>query len=141
MSENPGRPVLTALACLIAALALVACGGDSGNDDSGTTVGTGAGSTSGGATGGTSTAGAPTTSTGTTPNVSEDAITALFFDTIHKTVLKKGLSESAAQCIETKLRNSITPAELDQIKAGERPASLRAKATAAGAACGAKLGG
>jgi hypothetical protein len=84
------------------------------------------------------------TSGGSGPDTSPaggDAATELFFSTVHKTVVKQGLSEEAAQCIEEDLRGSITPEEIAQIKSGQRPESLRAKATAAGTKCGAKFGG
>jgi hypothetical protein len=88
---------------------------------------------------GSTTTGAETTATGTTAAGSDPAAD-LFFKTVHATVIKKGLSEKVAQCIEDKLRGTITPEEIDQIKAGTRPPSLRKKATAAGTECGAKFG-
>jgi hypothetical protein len=86
----------------------------------------------------TTASGAPTgtapTGTATTAN-GEDALTALFFTTIREQVKKKGLSDAVADCIVAKMRASITPQELEQIKAGKRPASLSQKASAAGSQC------
>ncbi|MGZ5308083.1 MAG: hypothetical protein ACXWDP_02715 [Solirubrobacterales bacterium] len=89
---------------------------------------------------------APTPSNGDntvtdTSGSTSDPTAELFFKTVHQTVLKKGLSEDAAQCIEDKLRGSITTEEIDQIKSGQKPESLRAKATEAGTECGQKFGG
>jgi hypothetical protein len=87
------------------------------------------------------TTGTTGTTTGATGTTATDPAAELFFKTVHTTVIKKGLSEQVAQCIEENLRGTITPEEIDQIKAGKRPPSLRTKATQAGAQCGAKFGG
>ncbi|MGZ5313788.1 MAG: hypothetical protein ACXWEA_06240 [Solirubrobacterales bacterium] len=140
MPQTPRRLAL-ASTCLIAALGLIACGG--GGDDEGTTSTTGLGSGASTATSATDTAATGTNgATGaSTTAATDDAVSEVFFSTIHKTVLNKGLSEQAAQCIEDKLRDSITTEEIDQIKSGQKPESLRAKATEAGSECGQKFGG
>lgn len=68
--------------------------------------------------------------------VEADALTDLFFQTVREQVIKEGLSEKVAACIEQELRAEITQEELDQIETGGRPASVGAKATAAGHKCG-----
>jgi hypothetical protein len=139
MSQTTRRLAL-ASTCLIAALGLIACGGGGdGGSTSTTGLGTGSSTTSTTDTGAADTTDTSATSTSTV--AAGDAVSELFFSTIHKTVLKKGLSEEAAQCIEDKLRESITPEEINEIKSGQRPASLRSKATEAGTECGAKFGG
>jgi hypothetical protein len=82
-----------------------------------------------------------TTGTGTTTTpTTGDPAAELFFRTVHQTVIKKGLSEKIAQCIEDNLRGTITPEEISKIESGQRPPTLHKKATKAGAACGAKFG-
>jgi hypothetical protein len=78
-----------------------------------------------------------TTATGptTTGATSGDPLTELFFSTIRTEVKKKGLSDTVATCIVDKLRTTITPQEIAQIKAGQRPPSLSAKSRTAGQQC------
>jgi ABC-type oligopeptide transport system substrate-binding subunit len=131
MSRPTSRIALLSLVCLLGAFGLVACGSsDKKTDSSGSTTASTSSDTTSTDTG--------TTSTGASTSANSDALTELFFKTVHDQVTKQGLSPAVADCIETQLRASVTPAELDQIKTGKRPASLRQKATAAGASCAQK---
>ncbi len=95
-------------------------------------------STTGPSSTGTSTdTGATGTGTGTSTS-SGDALTELFFATIQKEVTNKGLSPEVADCIVNKLRQTITPQEIEQIKAGQRPGTLSEKFRTAREQCAQK---
>lgn len=131
MSRPTSRFLILPVICLLAAFGLVACGSDNNNDKSSsdTSSTSSTASVSSGDTASTDTGG--TSSTGT----SGDALTELFFTTVREQIVKQGLSPEVASCVEQKLRASVTPEELDQLKTGQQPPTLRQKATDAGASC------
>jgi len=91
-------------------------------------------STTGSSSTGTGTDATGATGTGTS-TTSGDALTELFFSTIRQEVTSKGLSNEIADCIVNKLRQTITPQEIEQIKSGQRPGTLAAKSRTAGQQC------
>ncbi len=129
MSRPTSRFLILPIVCLLAAFGLVACGSDSNSDSS---------SSSSSDTSSTASVSSDTssTSTGTTSTAgSGDALTELFFTTVREQIQKQGLSPEVASCVETQLRSTITQEELDQLKSGTQPPTLRQKATDAGASC------
>jgi hypothetical protein len=134
MSRPTARALFLPAICLLAAFGLVACGGDSNNDSSSSAT-TSSSDTS-------STASVPSGATASTPagataptTTSTDALAELFFQTVRQQIEKQGLSPEVASCVEQQLRQTITPAEIDQLKTGKQPPALRQKATDAGAKC------
>jgi hypothetical protein len=74
--------------------------------------------------------------TGTTPSSTGDPVVDLFFATIRSQLKKQGQSDQAADCIVNKLHTVITPKDLDELKAGKKPADLSAKVRQVGTECG-----
>lgn len=131
MSRPTVRALILPVICLLAAFGLVACGSDNNDNSSSTSSGdtSSTASVSSDATASTATGGTASTAT------SSDALTELFFQTVRQQIEAQGLSPEVASCVEQQLRQTITPAEIDQLKTGQQPPALRQKATDAGAKC------
>jgi hypothetical protein len=133
MSRLTARALFLPAICLLAAFGLVACGGDS-NDDSSSSASTSSGTASTASVSSGATASTPAGATAPT-STSTDALAELFFQTVRQQIEARGLSPKVASCVEQQLRQTITPAEIDQLKTGKQPPALRQKATDAGAKC------